>query len=130
MKPNETAIGVTRTAIGESFIWKITKIDDYTRGWFIGNFEPSLLKTKDFEVSYKLHPKDQKWDFHYHKKATEINILVKGKMIINNVIYNSNEVFIINPNIISCPFFLEDCEIICIKIPSIQNDKYIIFTQI
>ena len=26
-------------------------------GWFIGNFFPTAFKTKNFEVSYKLHKK-------------------------------------------------------------------------
>ena len=29
----------------------VTKLSDYVRGYFIGNFEPSLLRTKDFEVA-------------------------------------------------------------------------------
>ena len=28
-------------------------VSDFTKGWFIGNFEPSLLKSKDFEVAIK-----------------------------------------------------------------------------
>jgi dTDP-glucose pyrophosphorylase len=98
----------------------------YTRGWLIGNFLPSIEKNKDCEIGYLSHPKNSSWDFHYHKKAIELNVLVRGKMMINNVFYCTNDIFIINQNIISCPIFLEDCEIICIKIPSIQNDKYII----
>jgi dTDP-glucose pyrophosphorylase len=98
----------------------------YTRGWIIGNFLPSVEKNKYCEIGYLSHSKNSGWDFHYHKQAIEFNILVKGKMVINNVFYHTNDIFIINKNIISCPIFLEDCEIICIKIPSIQNDKYII----
>ena len=39
------------------------------------------VKTKDFEVCFKHHTKGEKWDNHYHKQGTEINYLVKGKMI-------------------------------------------------
>ena len=59
------------------------KIYDFKKmvgGWFIGNFKPSSLRTKKFEVSYKIHKKKEKWDRHYHKKATEINLVIKGKM--------------------------------------------------
>ena len=80
----------------------------------------------DYEIGYLQHSKNSFWNFHFHKLATEINILVKGKMIINNITYNQNDIFIIHNNIISCPIFLQDCEIICIKMPSIPNDKYII----
>lgn len=101
-------------------------LDNYTRGWLIGDFIPSIEKNIDYEVGYLQHQKNTFWDYHYHKKSKEINILIKGKMIINNLTYNTNDIFIINPNVISCPIFLEDCEIICIKIPSSKNDKYII----
>ena len=32
---------------------KIGKLRDMKRGWFIGDFEPSLLKTRDCEVAVK-----------------------------------------------------------------------------
>ena len=41
------------------------------KGWFIGDFEPSAYKTKEFEVGTTLHPKGSDWETHYHKKATE-----------------------------------------------------------
>jgi dTDP-glucose pyrophosphorylase len=112
--------------ISETHSFSEIDLTKYTRGWLIGNFLPSIEKNKDCEIGYLSHPKNSSWDFHYHKKAIEFNVLVRGKMMINNVFYCTNDIFIINQNIISCPIFLEDCEIICIKIPSIQNDKYII----
>ena len=49
---------------------KILNIEDMVGGWFVGDFEPTAYKTKDFEVSYKLHPKGQEWDIHYHTDVT------------------------------------------------------------
>ena len=37
------------------------------KGWFVGDFEPSVYKTKEFEVGYFTHKKGEKWPFHYHK---------------------------------------------------------------
>jgi dTDP-glucose pyrophosphorylase len=96
----------------------------YTRGWFIGNFEPALLKRQDIEVGYLKHRQGEKWPFHYHKNADEINILVKGSMIINEI--PISHIFIFEKNTISCPIFLQDCEIICIKTISDKNDKYLL----
>lgn len=101
-------------------------IKDMFRGWFIGNFEPSVYKTNNFEVGYLLHKKGEMWDVHYHEYTTEINLLIEGKMILNNIEINKNEIFIINKNNIAAPIFLEDCYIICIKVPSIIGDKIII----
>ena len=105
-----------------------TQIDtkDYIRGWVIGNFNPSIKKIKEYEIALLLHKKGEIWDFHYHKEAIEINILLTGKMLLNNIEIVQNEIFIIQKNIIACPFFLEDCNILCIKIPSVPGDKIII----
>jgi hypothetical protein len=100
----------------------VDRIENMKGGWFIGNFEPSVYKTTDFEVSYKFHPKGEKWDTHYHHTVTEINLLIKGKMILQNTELNSGDIFILNPYEIADPIFLENCEIVCVKNKSI-NDK-------
>jgi len=61
----------------------IDDIKNMFRGWFIGDFEPSILKSKDFEVAILFHPKGEKWPKHFHKESVEINVLITGKMIIN-----------------------------------------------
>ena len=43
-------------------------------GYYIGDFEPSAFKTKNFEVAYVKHKQNDKWVKHYHKIITEINI--------------------------------------------------------
>ena len=36
---------------------KKSKIDSFTKGWFIGDFKPTLLRTKDFEAAMKFYKK-------------------------------------------------------------------------
>lgn len=104
----------------------IVDITQYTRGWLIGDFEPSIKKTKEYEIGLLKHYKDEKWQFHFHAESREINILVSGEMILNNIRLFSGTIFIFEKNMIACPIFLTDCIIICIKVPSIPSDKYII----
>lgn len=105
---------------------QIFKFKDMFRGWYIGNFEPCAYKTKDFEVGYLLHKKGEQWDVHYHRFIKEINFLVKGKMILNNLEINEGDIFIIDKNEIACPIFLEDCYIFVVKVPSVIGDKIIL----
>lgn len=105
---------------------KIDKMSNMVGGWFIGDFEPSVYKTDQFEVCYKQHYKDEIWDNHYHKIATEINYLIKGEMKINDILFTKGDIFLIEPYEISVPEFLTDCELIVVKTPSIKEDKYII----
>lgn len=94
------------------------------RGWFVGNFEPSIYKTDQFEVGVLFHPKGEKWPKHFHKEAVEINVLISGKMILNGEELTPGNIFLIEKNEIAEPEFLEDCTIICVKSPSVPGDKY------
>ena len=101
---------------------KVDRIENMKGGWFVGNFEPSAYKTSDFEVSYKLHPAGEKWDYHYHTKVTEVNYLIRGEMTLQNKLLTSGDIFTLQPFEIADPTFHTDCEIICVKTPS-TNDK-------
>lgn len=104
---------------------KTYRLDEMVKGWFIGNFEPTAFKTDLFEVNCRVHPKGEQWEMHYHRTSKEINLLVDGKMIFNDVELSAGDIFIVEPWQISDPCFLEDTTVVCIRIPSI-NDKNII----
>jgi hypothetical protein len=101
---------------------KVDKLNRMIGGWFVGNFDPAAYKTDQFEVSYKSHPKGESWDLHYHHTVTEINLLVRGEMILQGRNLKSGDIFILEPFEIADPEFLQDCEIVCVKVPS-ENDK-------
>jgi quercetin dioxygenase-like cupin family protein len=101
-------------------------IADMKGGWFIGDFTPAVLKTKGFEVCYKVHPKGEVWDKHYHKEAEEINYLIRGEMKINSEIVKAGEIFVFEKGEVCDPTFLTECELIVVKVPSVIGDKYIV----
>lgn len=103
---------------------KVSKINDFKNGWFIGNFEPTLLKTKDFEVAHHFYPKGFKGEHHTHKIATEYNYILSGKLIASSQTLGPGDIFIYEPNDVSDVIFLEDTNLIIIKTPSIPDDKY------
>jgi quercetin dioxygenase-like cupin family protein len=105
---------------------KIHKLFDFKGGWFIGDFDPSVLKTKGFEMAIKYHPKGERWDIHYHKIATEYNVLISGRMSIDGKELVAGDIFIIEPDEVADPEFFEDCCVAVIKIPSVANDKWVI----
>jgi len=57
---------------------------DMIRGWFVGDFEPTAFKTKDFEVAVQEYKKGDT-SRHVHKVAAELSFMYKGKALINNV---------------------------------------------
>jgi len=102
----------------------VAKITDYVRGWFIGNFEPSVFKTDHFEVGLLTHKKGEYWASHYHKESVEYNVLVSGKMVVQGKELNSGDVFVFEKREIADPIFLEDCTLVVVKVPSIPSDKF------
>lgn len=96
------------------------------RGWFIGNFEPTAYNTKNFEVGLGTHKKGDRWHKHFHKIATEITLILKGKVQVNDKIFTKGDIFIINPDEVVDPLFLEDTEYIVVKTISDPTDKYIV----
>ena len=72
------------------------------------------------------HPQGEIWDNHYHKIATEINYLIRGKMNLSGTTLEEGDIFILQPGEIAIPEFLTDCELVVVKTPSIKGDKYII----
>ena len=98
-----------------------------TRGWFIGNFDPSILKTDLFEVGLLTHKKGEIWPRHYHIIATEYNLLISGSMTICGRTIEPGTIFVLEPNEVADPIFHEDCRVLCVKVPSVKADKYEVF---
>ena len=99
-------------------------INDMIKGWFIGNISPTVFNTKNCEVAYKTYKKDEKHGKHYHKIATEITFIIKGKCMLNDTLYTSGDIVIIYPNEITNFWAIEDMETVVVKIPGENNDKY------
>lgn len=49
---------------------KIDNLDSMIRGWFVGDFEPNVLKSDQVEVGVKSYKKGDYEERHYHKIAT------------------------------------------------------------
>lgn len=102
---------------------RVNKLKDFTRGWFVGSFEPSIYKTDQFEVGFLTHKKGEEWPTHYHT-SVEINYLVSGRISIQDKILEAGDVFMLEPYEVANPEFLEDCEVVVVKTPSLPGDKY------
>ena len=105
---------------------KVAKLDDMFKGWFIGNFEPSLCKTNDVEVAVKKYNKGDYEKKHYHKIATEYTLIISGRVRMNNREYQVGDIIIIEPNESTDFECLEDNTInVVVKLPGANNDKYL-----
>lgn len=103
---------------------KLANIKDFKMGWFIGDFEPTLLKTPAFEIAHHSYKKDFAAEPHTHKVATEYNYIVSGKLTTWGQTLGPGDIFIYEPLDVTDVIFLEDTELIIIKTPSLPGDKY------
>ena len=97
--------------------------DSGARGWFIGDFDAAVYRTKDFEVTYQKNPRSQTTS-HYHKEITEITLVISGSQLCNGEIFKAGDICILEPGDNSQIEYLEETEVVTIKTPSIPNDKY------
>jgi len=105
---------------------EVFKLENFVNGWFIGDFEPSVLKNSGVELAVMNKKKGVGVnDFHYHENCIEINVLIKGKMKVNNKFIQENEIFIFNPNVPSVYEYLEDCTFVVFKNKPSNKDKVI-----
>lgn len=103
---------------------KTAKLSDMKRGWFVGNFEPTLYKTNDVEVAVKSYSAGAYEKKHYHKIATEITVVTKGTIRMNGKEYTAGNIIIVEPNEATDFFAVTDAENVVVKLPGANNDKY------
>ena len=94
------------------------------RGWFIGDFEPSLYKTRDMEIGVKDYKAGEYEQQHYHKIATEFTVIIDGEVEMNGNIYSTGDVIRIMPNEITDFKAIRNTKTVVVKIPGAKNDKY------
>ena len=76
---------------------KLKKLDDMTKGWFVGNFEPSVLRTNDVEVAVKKYSEGDFEETHYHKIATEITLILSGRAFMFEREFVEGDIVVVEP---------------------------------
>ena len=102
---------------------KQAHIKDFVKGWFVGNFEPSLLKA-DFEVGVAKHKAGEFHQDHFHKRAIEINVVLEGRMTINGEEFGPGDIFVLHPYEVSQAEFITDVTVVIVRDRSDPSDKY------
>lgn len=103
---------------------EISQLENMIKGWFIGDFEPSLYKTNDVEVGVKYYKEGDYEPSHFHKIATEFTVILDGRVEMNGNIYESGSILKILPNESTDFKALTNVKTVVVKIPGASNDKY------
>lgn len=105
---------------------KLYKLNRFIGGWVVGNFDPSIIKTSEFEFGVKHYIAGQRDVAHLHKQAQEITIIVSGVFRFNGRKVKKDDVILLNKGDISSFECMETGSIACIKTPSVIGDKHVI----
>lgn len=100
------------------------RLSDMVRGWFVGDFEPTLYRTNEVEVGVKRYKAGDYEARHHHKVATEITVIVSGTVRMNGIVYGEGDMIIIEPGESTDFAALTDVVTTVVKMPGASNDKY------
>ena len=105
---------------------KTFHLKDMKDGWFIGNFSPTCLKITECEVACKYYKRGEAAKRHVHKVSTEITLILKGMVKINNVVYKTGNIIVLEPEEAADFRVLKDTITVVAKVPSVVGDKYFV----
>lgn len=103
-----------------------SNLNDMTKGWFVGNFKPTLYSTNDVEVAVKSYKAGDYEGAHYHKIATEITVVISGTVRMNGIEYKQGDIIVIEPNDKTDFYAVTDAVNTVVKIPGANDDKYLV----
>jgi len=100
-------------------------LNNMVKGWFVGDFEPTLFKTQEVEVAVKIYKEGDREDWHYHKIATEITVVTKGEIEMCGQTHKTGDIIVLKPGEGTSFKSLTDSITTVVKIPGAKNDKYL-----
>ena len=100
-------------------------LSQFTKGWFVGNFDPTLLASDAVEVAIKHYRAGDHEQAHHHKVATEITAIVSGRVRMSGEEFNAGEIVKIAPGQSTDFTALTDATTVVVKLPCVSGDKYI-----
>ena len=104
---------------------RVNHLDDMVKGWFVGDFDPVVMRTSQFEVGVKKYKKNDYESRHYHKIATEMTVIITGEVVMNGIAYDAGKIIVIEPGDETDFRAITDAVTVVVKVPSVLNDKYI-----
>jgi quercetin dioxygenase-like cupin family protein len=105
---------------------KINNLKNFIRGWFIGDFNPTLLNTKNFEIAVKRYKAGDYEPYHVHKIGTEYTLIISGEVDMNNIHYQTDDIIVTEPGEYTDFRAITDAVNVVIKVPCIKGDKYLL----
>ncbi|ENW98056.1 hypothetical protein F900_03530 [Acinetobacter modestus] len=102
------------------------RYEDMIKGWFVGGFNPTAFNTAACEVAVKKYVAGDHEGKHYHKVATEITMILSGKVRMAGREWQEGDIIVLSPGEITDFEALTDTVNVVVKIPGALNDKFLV----
>lgn len=100
------------------------RLEEFTGGWFVGRFAPSLLTGDDVEVAVKTYRAGDREERHVHRIAVELTLVAAGRVRMNGQEFVAGDIVEISPGESTDFEALENAINVVVKSPSVVGDKY------
>lgn len=110
--------------IGTGKNMKKENIQQMIRGWFIGPFTPAVFHSDQFEVAVKHYSAGDYEAAHYHNIATEITMIVSGRVRMSGEYFVGGDIVTVAPGEVTDFFAEEETTTLVVKSPAAREDKY------
>lgn len=105
---------------------KTAHLDNMFKGWFVGNFTPTVLSTEACEVAVKRYRAGELESAHFHKIATEVTLVLSGQIRMAGKEWGPGDIVVLSPGEVTDFEALTDAVNVVVKIPCAPNDKYLV----
>jgi len=103
---------------------QVYHLDNMVKGWFVGAFSPTILKTSAMEVGIKRYREGDREAVHHHKVAVELTAIVSGQVRMFGSTFGPGDIVRIDPGEETAFEALTDAVTVVVKQPSLPGDKY------
>lgn len=105
------------------------RLDEMVKGWFVGNFAPTAFAADTVEVGVKVYKAGDREAAHFHKLATELTVIVSGRVRMLGREWGANDIVTIEPGEATAFEAIEDTVTVVVKLPCVAGDKYLVPTN-
>lgn len=103
---------------------KTARLQDMVKGWFVGDFSPTVLQTADVEVGVKHYRAGDREGLHHHRVATEITLIVSGTVKMAGATWTAGDIVVLEPGEATDFEAVTDAVNVVVKHPGVKDDKY------
>jgi quercetin dioxygenase-like cupin family protein len=99
------------------------RLEDFVGGWIVGDFSPSIFKSRELEVGLKILDAGYSEPEHFQRKATEVTLVIEGECWLNGEKLRSGDIMIVPPGIAGEFYAKTNTTLLVLKAPSLPKDK-------